>query len=80
MIELPLVAAPADHPYARTKVFAEIPDLDIIICIIHIYTSNLLLYVSTGGWICSLELSSEVPESFQRHFFIPPTGLLRIEA
>ena len=62
------------------NLFADVPDLDQIIGNIPLYASSSLIYVTGSGWVCSIELSDEVPESFQRHFFIPSVWLSKTSA
>ena len=54
---------------------AMIPDLDIVIGITLIFNSSSLVYISTSGWVCSIVLGVEPPESFQRYFFFPSLWL-----
>lgn len=60
--------------------FAEIPELDSVLGIIRLYSFQSLVYITTSGWICSIELSEDTPESFQRHFFIPSVWLSQSNA
>ena len=63
-------------PEVRTPtLFAEIPELDSVLGIITLYASQSLVYITTSGWVCSIDLSEDIPESFQRHFFIPSVWL-----
>ncbi|KAF2105813.1 WD40-repeat-containing domain protein [Lophiotrema nucula] len=66
-----------EDPLSKPTVFAEIPDLNLIVGLVRFYASFSLVYISSSGWVCSIELSDEVPESFQRHFIIPSLWLSR---
>lgn len=51
---------------------ADLTDVNYIIGTVRRFNSSFLVFLSNGGWVCSVELSGLVPaDTFQRHFFIP---------
>ena len=69
----------SDHESAvATTVFAQQPvsrgpDIDFLIgAFITSLGGRLLIFMSSTGWICSIDLSNAFPHiSFRRHFFVP---------
>jgi hypothetical protein len=57
---------------SSTKEVVYSSDVDTIIGTMKRFDSFCLLFISRKGWVCSAELSSgTLPDTFQRHFFIP---------
>lgn len=55
-----------------TTYLSDIPNVDQIIGTVKRFNVWCLLFLSRGGWVCSIELSKNaLGDTFQRHFFIP---------
>ena len=54
---------------------ADIPDVERIVGTVRKFNSWFLVFISRGGWVCSVELreggGGQILDTFQKHFFVP---------